>query len=131
MIVIDASAVVELILKTELGLKVEARALDPIERLHAPHLLDLEVAQVLRRLVMLREVTVRRAQEALEDHAALLIERPGHHDLLSRIWRLRDSLSAYDAAYVFLGEALNAPVLTCDGKLARSHGHTARIELID
>jgi predicted nucleic acid-binding protein len=131
LIVIDASAVVELLLKTELGQKVEIRALDPDERLHAPHLVDLEVAQVLRRLVMLREIAARRAQEALDDHSALLIERSGHQDFLPRIWQLRDSLTAYDAAYVSLAEALDFPVLTCDGKLARSHGHHAKIELIE
>jgi predicted nucleic acid-binding protein len=44
---------------------------------------------------------------------------------------LRESVTAYDAAYVTLAEALNAPLLTCDGKLARSHGHRAKIELIE
>jgi predicted nucleic acid-binding protein len=130
LIVIDASAVIELILKTELGQKVEARALDPEERLYAPYLVDVEVAQVLRRLVQLKETTAERAQEALNDHAALLIERSPHAELLPRIWALRDSLTAYDAAYLSLGEALDAPVLTCDGKLARSRGHRAKIELI-
>jgi predicted nucleic acid-binding protein len=113
LIVIDASAVIELILKTELGQEVEARALDPEERLHAPCLLDLEVAQVLRRLVQLKEITAERAQEALDDHAALLIERATHEGFLPRIWELRESLTAYDAAYISLGEALDAPVLSC------------------
>jgi predicted nucleic acid-binding protein len=130
LIVIDASALIELLLKTELGQKVEARALDPAERLHAPHLLDVEVAQVLRRLVQLKQISASRAQEALDDHFALLIERSPHQAFLPRIWQLRDSLTAYDAAYISLGEALNAPVLTCDGRLARSHGHNARIELV-
>jgi predicted nucleic acid-binding protein len=131
LIVIDASAVIELILKTELGQEVEARALDPEERLHAPCLLDLEVAQVLRRLVQLKEITAERAQEALDDHAALLIERATHEGFLPRIWELRASLTAYDAAYISLGEALDAPVLSCDRKLARSHGHHARVELVE
>lgn len=115
---------------SELGQRVEARALDPAERLYAPHLVDIEVAQVLRRLVQLKEITALRAKEALDDHAALLIERSPHQVLLGRIWQLRDSLAAYDAAYIALGEALDAPVLTCDGRLARSHGHRAKIELI-
>jgi predicted nucleic acid-binding protein len=131
LIVIDASALIELLLMTELGQKIEARALDPAERLHAPYLLDIEVAQVLRRLVQFKEITALRAQEALDDHAALFIERSAHQALLPRIWQLRDSLTAYDAAYISLGEALDAPVLTCDGKLARSHGHNARIELVE
>jgi predicted nucleic acid-binding protein len=131
LIIVDASAVIELILRTELGEKVEVRALDPEESLNAPHLLDLEVAQVLRRLVQLREITPARAQEALDDHSELLIERAVHLELLPRIWELRDSLTAYDGAYIALAEALDAPLVTCDAKLARSHGHHAAIELIE
>lgn len=130
MIVIDASAAIELMLRTELGEKVEARALAPQERLYAPHLLDLEVAQVLRRLTQLKEITAARAQEALDDYAGLLVERAAHRDLLPRVWQLRDSMTAYDGAYIALAEALDAPLLTCDGKLARSHGHRAMIELL-
>jgi predicted nucleic acid-binding protein len=130
-IVIDASAVIELLLRTELSEKVEARALDPEERLYAPHLLDVEVAQVLRRLVQLKEITGSRAQEALDDHSALLVERAAHRELLPRIWQLRDALTAYDGAYVALAEALDSPLVTCDAKLARSHGHQASIELIE
>ncbi len=130
MIIIDASAVMELLLQTSLGRKVEARALDPGERLHAPHLLDLEVAQVLRRMTQLKEITAGRARQALDDYFALFIERAADRDLLDRVWQLRESVTAYDAAYVALAEALDAPLLTCDAKLARSHGHRARIELV-
>jgi len=130
LIVIDASAVIELILRTEPGEHVAARALAPVEHLYAPHLIDVEVTQLLRRLVQLKEVTTHRAREALDDYAAVLIDRAAHRELLPRIWELRDSLTAYDAAYIALAEALDAPVLTCDAKLARSHGHRARIELI-
>ena len=130
MIVIDASAAIELLLRTELGETVELRALDPDERLHAPHLLDLEVAQVLRRLTHLKEITAARAHEAISDYAGLLVERSAHSDLLRRVWELRDSMTAYDGAYVALAEALDAPLLTCDGRLARSHGHRATIELL-
>jgi predicted nucleic acid-binding protein len=128
LIVIDASAAIELMLRTELGEKVELRALAPEERLYAPHLLDLEVAQVLRRLTQLKEITAARAQEALDDYAALLVERVVHRELLQRVWQLRDSMTAYDGAYIALAEALDAPLLTCDGKLARAHGHRATIE---
>lgn len=130
MIVIDASAVIELVLRTDLGRKVEPRALAPQVRLYAPHLLDLEVLQVLRRLTQLHEIAVVRAEEAVQDYAALHIERAAHREFLDRVWRLRDSMTAYDAAYVALAEALDAPLLTCDGKLARSHGHRAKIELV-
>lgn len=129
MIVIDASAVLELVLRTERGGRVADRVLDPRERLHGPHLLDIEVAQTLRRLVLLKELQPRRAELALDDYLALVIERYAHVDLLPRLWSLRDALTAYDAAYVALAEGLGAPVVTCDAKLARSHGHTAAMEL--
>ena len=131
MIVIDASAVLELLLGTEKGRKLEGRAFAPDERLHAPHLMDIEVTQALRRLTLLKEITPTRAKTALGDYAALLIERSPQYDFLLRIWDLRDSVTAYDAAYVTLAEALEAPLLTCDGKLARSHGHRAKIELVE
>ena len=130
MIVIDASAAIELMLRTHLGEQVELRALAAEERLYAPHLLDLEVAQALRRLIQLKEITAARAQEALDDYAGLLVERAAHGELLGRIWQLRDSMTLHDGAYVALAEALDAPLLTCDGKLARCHGHRARIELV-
>jgi predicted nucleic acid-binding protein len=130
LIVIDASAAIELVLRTELGERVELRALDPDERLHAPHLLDLEVAQVLRRLTHLKEITAARAHEALDDYDGLLVERSVHSDLLRRVWELRDSMTAYDGVYVALAEALDAPLLTCDARLAGSHGHRATIELL-
>jgi len=128
LIVIDASAAIELLLCTELGKRVELRALDPDARLHAPHVLDLEVAQVLRRLTHLKEITAARAHAALDDYDGLLVERSAHSDLLRRVWELRDSMTAYDGAYVALAEALAAPLLTCDARLAGSHGHRATIE---
>jgi predicted nucleic acid-binding protein len=130
LIVIDASAAIELILQTQLGEKVGHRTLAPEERLYAPHLLDLEVAQVLRRLIQLKEISATRAREALDDYASLFVERAAHRELLHRVWQLRDSMTIYDAAYVALAEVLDAPLLTCDAKLARSHGHRATIELL-
>jgi predicted nucleic acid-binding protein len=129
-IVVDASAVLELLLGTERAERVAARVFAPNERLDAPHLLDIEVGQALRRLAQLNAITVLRADEALADFASLVIERHAHRELLPRIWQLRDSLTAYDAAYVALAEALDAPVLTCDAKLGRAHGHRARIEVV-
>ena len=128
--VVDASAILELLLGTERAERVAARVLTPEERVDAPHLLDVEVAQALRRLVYLDELTAVRAEQALDDFASLVIERHSHRDLLPRMWQLRDSLTAYDAAYVALGEALDTPVLTCDAKLSRAHGHRAQIELV-
>ena len=104
--------------------------MDSGETLHAPHLIDIEVTQTLRRLAILKEITAARGKHALEDHVALNIKRAEHKDLLERVWTLRDSITAYDAAYVVLAEILDAPLITCDARLARSHGHKARIEVI-
>lgn len=130
MIVVDASAVLELLLRTDKGIKVQERVLGSAESLHAPHLIDIEVTQTLRRLVNLKEITALRGKQALDDHLALNIKRSGHKDLLERVWTLRDSVTAYDAAYVVLAEVLDASLITCDSKLARSHGHKARMELV-
>ncbi|MGH8288482.1 MAG: type II toxin-antitoxin system VapC family toxin [Steroidobacteraceae bacterium] len=127
---LDASAAIELVLQTPRAERVAARVLDPEERIHAPYLIDVEVAQVLRRLVHAKELTPARGGLALSDFAELVIERHPHLPLLTRIWSLRTSLSAYDATYVALAEALAVPMLTCDDKLARAHGHSARIELV-
>ena len=131
MIVIDASALLEMLLKTDVAEQITSRVLSAAESLHAPHLLDIEVSQALRRLVQQQDVSARRGEEALEDLEQLVIERHPHLSLLTRIWQLRNALTAYDAAYVALSEALAAPLLTCDAKLARAHGHRARIELIE
>jgi len=96
--------------------RIMARALNLSERLHAPHLLDIEVTDVLRRLVLQKQITAARGELALDDLAKLVIERHGHESLLGRIWQLRDSLTSYDAAYVALAEALHAPLSSCDGK---------------
>ena len=131
MIVVDASAVVEFLLQTPLGARVEARLFRDEDELHAPHLLDVEVAQGLRRLVRMGEVSSVRADEAIADLTDLLLHRHAHLDLLSRAWRLRDNVTAYDAMYVALAEAIEAPIVTCDGPLGTTPGHRARIEVID
>jgi predicted nucleic acid-binding protein len=130
LIVFDASAAVEMVLRTRAGELIKERALDSAESLHAPHLIDIEVASVLRRLLHAEKIDAERAEQALEDFEALTIERYDHISLLWRIWSLRSALTPYDASYVALAEGLRAPVLTCDGKLSRAHGHTAQIEYI-
>jgi predicted nucleic acid-binding protein len=130
LIVIDASALLEILLRTDRADELMERAFEASERMHAPQLIDIEVTQVLRRLVQRREISAVRAGQALDDLASLLIERHEHQALVSRIWQLRDSLTAYDAAYVALAEALGAPLLTCDAELAGAHGHRATVELI-
>ena len=130
MIVVDASAMTEFLLQTPLGLKVEARLLKRAEEFHVPHLIDVEVAQALRRLVRTREISVERAEEALADMADFDLHRHAHVDLLARAWELRSNLTACDAVYVALAEALASPLVTCDGPLGGSPGHTARIEVV-
>ncbi len=130
MIVVDASALLELLLRTRAGDAVSTRVFAPGETLHAPSVVDVEVLQVLRRHEAAKEMTRLRAQEALDDFRDLPLERYPHAPLLERIWDLRHAISAYDAAYVALAEALDAPLLTCDAKLSRTRGHRARIEAV-
>ena len=131
MIVVDASALLEFLLQTSLGARVEARLFGEEDELHAPHLLDVEIVQGLRRLVRTGEVSSGRAEEAIADLTDLDLHRHAHLDLLDRAWKLRDNISAYDAMYVALAEAIEAPIVTCDSPLAKAPGHRARIEVID
>ena len=130
MIVVDASALLEFLLQTPLGTRVEARLFRDEDEFHSPHLVDVEVAQALGRLVRTGDVSADRAAEAIMDLADLDIHRHPHLDLLTRAWKLRENLTAYDAMYVALAEALEAPILTCDTPLARAPGHRARIEVV-
>ena len=130
MIVIDASALLEFLLQTQLGTRVEARLFRGQDDFHSPHLVDVEVAQGLRRLVRVGEVSANRAAEAIADLADLDLCRHAHLDLLARAWKLRANITSYDAMYVALGEALDAPVVTCDAPLAKAPGHRAKVELI-
>lgn len=130
MIVLDASAAVEWLLQTTLGGRVEERLFARADTLHAPHLLDVEVAQVLRRYAAAGIITPPRGREALDDLLDLALTRYPHGVLLWRVWELRDNLTTYDAAYVALAEALDAPLVTCDSRIASAPGHHARVELV-
>jgi predicted nucleic acid-binding protein len=129
MIVVDASAVLEVLLNSAKGERIAKMMLDSTETLHAPHLLDLEVAQVLRRYNRSGQMKLSRAQEALSDYLDLPISRYPHDLMLGRIWELRGKFTAYDAAYIALAEALPGALITCDAALAK-RGHRARIVLI-
>jgi predicted nucleic acid-binding protein len=113
-IVVDASAAIELLLNTAAGIRISARLLSSGETLHAPHLIDLEVAQVLRRYARSGELDAGRGAQALDDLADLAINRYPHDVFLPRIWELRHNVTAYDAAYIALAEALDAPLVTRD-----------------
>jgi predicted nucleic acid-binding protein len=130
-IVVDASALLEFLLQTSIGVRVEERIFRDADELHAPHLVDVAVVQGLRRLVRMGEVSSGRADEAIVDLADLDLHRHPHVDLLGRAWKLRDNVSAYDAMYVALAEALEATVVTCDRPLAKAPGRGTRIEVID
>ena len=130
MIVVDASALLEVLLNTPASARITERLFAEGETLHAPHLLDLEVAQVLRRYARARELDAARGRQALEDLADLPLVRYPHDLFLSRIWELRNNVTAYDAAYLALAEALDAPLLTRDTALGRSSAHRARIEVV-
>ena len=129
MIVVDASAAVDWLLQTPSGKRIEKRIYERSDTLHAPHLLDLEVTRILRRLTQQGVVSGTRADEAVRDLLDLRVTRYPHLVLLPRIWQLRHHFSAYDAAYIVLSEKLGAPLITRDGRLASASGHGATIEL--
>jgi len=129
LIAVDASALLEVLLRTERGARIEARLLSPGVSLHAPHLIDVEVAQVLRRYAAGQVLTPERGREALLDLADFPISRYPHEPLLPRIWELRHNSTAYDAVYLALAEALPAPLVTTDRRLASVAGHVAQVEV--
>ena len=131
--VIDASAAIEWVLQTPKGVEIETRIFQkPGEspRLHAPHLLDVEVAQVLRRHVARKILSEARGETALHDFLQIPLVRYPHELLLPRVWELRKNLTVYDAVYVALAEALEMPLLTCDANIASAPGHRARVDVV-
>ena len=120
----------ELLLRTPSAEAVARHLFAPGETLHVPHLIDIEVAQVLRRYALGGEIDDERGRLALRDLDDMPLQRYPHGLLLPRIWQLRHNLSAYDAAYVALAEALESPLLTCDRRIIAAPGHHAKIALI-
>jgi predicted nucleic acid-binding protein len=133
MLVVDASAVAELLLRRPAGPLVAGRLRDHGFDLHAPHLIDVEVLSALRRAVVGGAASVERASEAVEDLLDLPIVRYPHDALTDRIWELRANFSAHDAAYVALAEVVvdgGAPLLTADGRLARAVDAHTRVQVL-
>ena len=131
--VVDASVLVELLTLSPLGQRalpvVQASAGD----LHVPHLADVEVMSVLRGLVAGDLLPAARAQQALVDLRDFPARRWPAHMLFERVWELRANVTAYDAVYVALAEALGATLITADRKLARGAQKVsaAHIALVD
>lgn len=130
MIVVDASAAVAALVDAG-GVGALARhAIGTAGSLHAPHLLDVEVAAALRLLVIRDLVPAREATEALADLPGLGVQYYPHQPLLARSWSLRENLTAYDACYVALAELLGADLLTGDGRLARAPGRSCAVRVL-
>ena len=130
MIVVDASALLEVLLRRPAADDVESWLRRPGQTIHAPHLIDVEVTQVVRRFAMRGEIDGQRGRTALADFSLISIERYPHDAFLFRAWELRNNFSAYDAMYVALAEVLDVPLITCDRRLANTAGHSASIEVL-
>jgi predicted nucleic acid-binding protein len=129
-IVVDASAMLDVLLQTSAAPTVGRHLFSPRQTLHAPHLLDIEIVQVIRRYVLSGELDATRARGVLENLFAFQVRRYPHGVLLPRIWDLRDNFSAYDAAYVALAEVLGAPLFTRDRRLAAATRQHTSVELL-
>jgi len=129
-IVVDASIVIEILLQTDAGIAIAAQLLDREAPLSAPHLIDVQVAQVLRRYVLRGELYAERARQALDVLAVFPLTRYAHEPLLARMWDHRENLTAYDAAYVALAEGLRAKLVTRDARLAAAPGLGQVVELV-
>jgi len=129
-IVLDASAAVDVVLERGGEGEWVASELAAAGSLHAPHLIDSEFASTLRRLVLLGEISPENGSAALGHYRQLRLTRYPAEPLLGRIWELRDALTAYDATYVALAEALDCPLVTADGRLGRAPGLRCTLTLV-
>jgi len=131
LIVLDSSVLSELVAATPVGHVVARRIADDGADLHFPHLAVVETHSVLRRWVRRGDVEAGRAAQALEDLSRMRAVRHPHDPYLRRAWMLRENLSSYDAIYIALAETLDAPLLTCDARLARAPVTTVTIEVVE
>lgn len=127
MIALDASVVVEFLIRGGLAVQLGQELGADGEKLIAPHLLDLEVLSALRSLAAGQRIDFHRSEQLLTEIETLPVQRYPHTLLLPRIWELRHNFTAYDAAYIALAEAFGATLYTTDSKLAK--GHRARVKL--
>ena len=128
MTVLDASGAIELLLNTASGRRLAARLADESEIVHVPHLIDVEIAQVLRRYVLRGTLGAAAGATALRRWREFDVERYPHEPLLDRVWQLRANVSAHDAVYVALAEALSTVLVTGDRRLAAAPGLAVAVE---
>jgi predicted nucleic acid-binding protein len=132
LIVLDASAAVAVVLNLGSGAaRIRERMAESDDDLHVPHLFEIEVLSVLRQYFLRGELSQERARRALNRLSTLRFSRYPHTALLSRVWELRENVTAYDAAYVALAETLTAPLVTTDARLARAPGIRAAVEVYE
>lgn len=129
MIVLDASAAFALLLRNAAGQRLAVRIVEAGEDVNGPELLDIELAQVLRRHVLRGTLSPGRATAALDAWRDFDVTLHSHDAFLRRVWQMRQNLSAYDAVYVALAESLDVPLITCDRGISRAPGHRARVEV--
>lgn len=130
MLVVDSSAVLAALVARDPAPELVERLANDGD-LHAPHLIDTEVLHALRRMLRRSQVSAERAHDARTDFADLTLVRYPHEPLNDRVWELRENLTAYDATFVALAEALDVPLVTCDARLTAAPGHHARVEVYD
>lgn len=128
MLVVDTSAVLEAIVAREPAPGLIQRLAQDGD-LHAPHLIDTEVLHALRRLTLHRDLSDERAADARADFAELAIVRYPHEPFNDRVWDLRHNLTAYDATFIALAEALDAALVTCDARLAAAGGYEIQVDV--
>lgn len=124
----DASAAVELVLATPPGAAVARRLRS--ETVHVPAHFDVEVIGAIRRAVVRRLISDHEGLVAAADFRSLSLRRWPIMPFVQRAYQLRNTHTVADAVYVALAEGLTAPLITCDARLAQSHGHDAHIELV-
>jgi predicted nucleic acid-binding protein len=129
-IVVDASALIEVLLRTSSAPAIEQRLFSSGQAIHAPQLIDIEIAQVIRRYARTGQIDSDRGRAVLDDLMAFPMWRHSHDVLLPRVWELRNNLSAYDAVYLALAEALEAPLLTHDQRLATATRRHSRVQIL-